>query len=414
MRAHRRFWQREILAVFYLSSVDNSIRSWLQDMAEQIQIVKQSDLTVVNRSWKHLEMFKHHTRILSDTLLRSAPVNPDSVWIVMRHGSDTTVNVMEVPHLMETKWGQDELWNLSLLPFSTSSKYYVTGCVPTAVAQSLYYYHHYLGCPSGLYHSVSILSMNPHIEWFFDHNTMQYISQNYGDTTSISRLDYQSASSRWDLMPLDSLSAIANLSGAGYVSDLMIDIGNRLNAHYSDNMTSVYFLPNTIETDFSRCNIDYQFSLYNSAIRDTVFSNLLNSRPVMVQAAPPWTNSGHLWVIDGCYHKETTVRNTYSYHYISYEDFRLGHIPSLGVLEDWFISLQDLRRFYPNAPRRFDQIITTDHERFFRMNWGYNGRYDDGYYACGINDNWESNVTYSNNKAVYYNLFPSTSFVYKP
>lgn len=59
-------------------------------MAEQIQIVKQSDLTVVNRSWKHLEMFKHHTRILSDTLLRSAPVNPDSVWIVMRHGSDTT------------------------------------------------------------------------------------------------------------------------------------------------------------------------------------------------------------------------------------------------------------------------------------------------------------------------------------
>ena len=398
---------------FDLSARDNTnLQFWLQDMADQILAVKQSDIVEIDHSWKQLDLFKRHPRVPIDSLYRSSPVNTDSIWIVVLHSSDTTTHViLDVPHLLETKWGQGEPWNMALLPFCTDGKYYVTGCVPTAIAQIMYYYHHLLGRPSGLYHSMSILSMTPHIEWYYDPYLDKLLPWDLGDTTSVSRMDYQSATSRWDLMPLDSLSAVADLTGAGYVSDLMIDIGNRLNAHYFHKNTSVSPMSGTLEMDLSRSNLDYSFGLYNNAIRDSVFSNLLNSRPVMVQAQPQGSTGGHCWIIDGGYHSETTVTNTYTYHYVSLEDGSDWPSPSSGVIVDWFISLQELNWFYPHAPQQYDQVISTFHERFFRMNWGYDGRDDDGCYSCGINDNWHS---YSTNKSIYYNLLPSTSFEYVP
>lgn len=394
---------------FDLSARGNpNVQVWLQDMANQIHAVKQSNMEVIDHSWEQLDLFKRHARISIDTLHRSLPNNADSVWIVMLHRSDTTENVLDVPHLLETKWGQGDPWNMLLDPFYSGFFAYLTGAIPTALAQVLYYYHFMLGRPSGLYHSISILSMNPYYEQE-PHPDLGYILVEKGKTTSVSRSSYQSISSRWDSMPLNYSEGVSNTTGSGYVSELMIDIGNRLLAIYKDNETVVPSIPFSSFVDMSRCNVEYDMDLYSYAIRDSIFLNLSNSRPVIVTASS--SDNDHAWVIDGCYHKETTVRNTYTYHYVSYSDFQNGNIPSLGVLVDWFISLQDLRWFYPNAPTSFDQVTETHHNRYFRMNWGVNGYLDDGVYSCNALESWGA---FSMNRVVYYNIIPSISFEYAP
>lgn len=394
---------------FNLSARNNSnIQFWLQDMADQIHAVKQSNIEVIDRSWGKLDLFKHHSRIPIDTLSRSVPNNADSVWIVMLHRSDTTESVLDVPHLLETKWGQMDPWNMLLDPFYSGFFAYLTGAIPTAIAQVLYYFHDKLGRPSGLYHSINLLSMNPYYEQE-PGPEFGFILVEKGKTTSVARSDYQSISSRWDSMPLNYTAGISNTIGAGYVSELMIDIGNRLLAIYKDNETTIPTYPFSSYVDLSKCNIEYDWGLYNYSIRDSIFLNLSDCRPVIVTATS--AANDHAWVIDGYYHKETTVRNTYTYHYISYSDFQNGIIPSLGVLVDWFISLQELRRFYPNAPKGFDKVTETHHNRYFRMNWGCNGNLDDGVYSCNALESWGA---FSMNRAVYYNLMPSINFEYAP
>ncbi len=394
---------------FDLSARDNSnVQFWLQDMADQILAVKQSDIVEIDYSWKQLDLFKPRSRVPTDTLYRSSPVNADSVWIVMRHSSDTTEDILDIPHLLETHWGQFYPWDRLLSPFNSGMITYVTGSFPTAIAQILYYYHNMLGQPAGLYHSISILSMYPNYVLELDpENGLHYVE--HGKHTSVSRSDYYNVSSRWEEMPLDYLESVSNMNGASYVSELMIDIGNRLDAVYDDFVTSVLNFSSTSYVDLSKCNIEYDWDLYSSSIRDSIFLNLSNSRPVIVTAQS--ANSDNAWVIDGCYHKKTTIRETYSYHHISYADFIDGIRPSSGVFVDWFISLQELNWFYPNAPLSYDQVTRIYHDRFFRMNWGASGNPDDGLYSCNPLESWNG---YTENGAIYYNLLPSTSFEFEP
>lgn len=393
---------------FDISANNNpNVRFWLNDIAKQVNLVKHSSIEKVDDSWRQMEQFKRSSRIPLDSLHRSLPNNPDSVWVVIRHQSDTTIQYFyDVPHLLTTKWGQDEPWNMALAPFSSTNMHYITGCVPTAIAQILYYFHHFQGQPSGLYHSISIQSMNPYNEWIYDPNTQTFVWAQTGDTSSISRQSYCDNSPLWDAMPLDSVAAVSNSVGAGYVSDLMIDLGNRLTAIYRNSLTDVYSMSNTLEIDLSRCNLDYDWSLYNEAIRDSVVSNLTNARPVIVTGSN--YQGGHAWIIDGGYHKKTTIQETFTYHHIPRSELGEAMHPSLGVFVDWFISLQDLHWFYPNAPKSFDRITTTWPERYFRMNWGYDGHYDDGVYSCDVGGDWGFNT----DKAIYYNLIPSASFEY--
>lgn len=218
-------------------------------------------------------------------------------------------------------------------------------------------------------------------------------------------------------MPQDSLSGTSNLVGAGYVSDLMLDIGNRLGAIYSGEGTGMSAFLNSGALDLSRCNIEYDWGPYSVAVRDSVFSNLVDSRPVMVMAYLTDMDMGHAWVIDGAYHKTTTIRDYVTYRYVPYVPYveETYSNPPYEVVVDWFISLQEMNWFYPNAPTTPDLITTVLHDRFYRMNWGYNGRYDDGYYSCSPIEDWVAGPdTYSWNKKIYYNLSPSTSFTYNP
>ena len=127
---------------FDLSVGNNAnVRLWLNDIAEQISIIKHSDITEVDNSWKQIDRFKRPLRVPTDTSHRSLPANADSVWIVLLQSSDTTeITYFDIPHLLETKWGQWYPWNISLPYYGIG--YYPTGSVPTAVAQVLYYFHH--------------------------------------------------------------------------------------------------------------------------------------------------------------------------------------------------------------------------------------------------------------------------------
>lgn len=377
---------------------------WLDDIATQILSLKTSNNQTMDASWgsvgrKHLSLFR-------EAKLRSDPVNPDSVWVVLLEQSDTTESIQtNVPHLMATKWGQESPWNNNC-PKNNNMESYFTGCVPTAVSQLLYYYHFLSNSPSGLYHSISILSTQPYYSQVYNPMSGEYVQVYLGETTNLSRAEYCDSCSRWDMMPLDSLSAASNTAGASYVSDLMVDVGNRLNAVYSNSATTVFPMPNSLQIDLSPCNINYSWTLYNSALKTTtVFLNLENAQPVLVTATDVMQN-GHAWVIDGGYRKQTIIHNYYSYHYVPYD--LIDYYSQSSVYVEFFISLQDLQHFYPNAPR---VIKYTDsyRERYFLMNWGYDGYLDDGHYSCSINDNWD---VFSESKSIYYNITPSSSFMY--
>ena len=224
---------------------------------------------------------------------------------------------------------------------------YFTGCVPTAVSQLLYYYHFLSNSPSGLYHSISILSTQPYYSQVYNPMSGEYVQVYLGETTNLSRAEYCDSCSRWDMMPLDSLSAASNTAGASYVSDLMVDVGNRLNAVYSNSATTVFPMPNSLQIDLSPCNINYSWTLYNSALKTpTVFLNLENAQPVLVTATDVMQN-GHAWVIDGGYRKQTIIHNYYSYHYVPYD--LIDYYSQSSAYVEFFISLQDLQHLFSQS-----------------------------------------------------------------
>lgn len=378
---------------------------WLEDIANQILSLKASRNQTMDVSWGAVG--RKQRSLFQQSLFRSAPVNPDSVWVVFLEQSDTSVSLQtNVPHLLATKWGQGNPWNIKC-PIKSNSKPYLTGCVPTAVSQLLYYFHSSCARPSGLYHSIGILSTQPYYLQQYNPFTGTLEQVYIGITTNVSRSDYCDSCSRWELMPLDSISAASNMSGASFVSDLMVDIGNRLAAVYSDGATRVFPMPNSLQMDLSSCNFSYGWTQYNSAFKtNIVFLNIENAKPVLVTAQDSLQN-GHAWIIDGGYQKRTVIHNYYSYQKVPYDTMieYYSHIPSFV---EFFISLQDLQHFYPNAPLVLD-YSDTYLERYFLMNWGLDGYMDDGHYSCSISDNWD---VFSDSKSIYYNISPFESFMY--
>ena len=141
--------------------------------------------------------------------------------------------------------------------------------------------------------------------------------------------------------------------------------------------------------------------------------NLLNNRPVLVSATTePNSTDGHMWIIDGVYNHETIVTDYYVYVHTLYDNLEDCENHPYWDFIEWFITLPQLQQFYPNAPRYYDGVeVQHSREQYFLMNWGYNGRYDEGYYSYGISDSWVSNDTYANNKSIYYNIQPSSLYI---
>ena len=288
-------------------------------------------------------------------------------------GTPTETDI--VPHLIQTKWGQGIPWN-SKCPYDISAgrKCYL-GCTATAIGQLLYYLHYNIGKPTGLYHDVGC--------------TKTSVS---GKTTDIGfyRNNFQSNSARWDEMAIDS---IGNSTSISHASDLMLDIGNRMGMNYSGTGSGAWPKVNELYTYY---NVSCQKSDYNY---NYVKTDIIGDTPVIIVAYDSSDhNKGHTWLIDGLH---TTTRNyTYTKKFYYDEDWYM--------FNEYYDTWDEVRQHYFGMIQDPSEWIVMNYSidyPYLLMNWGYDGKYDTGYYSAAASSAWNAN-TYDHlyNRTIFHNV----------
>ena len=276
-----------------------------------------------------------------------------------------------IPHLIQTKWGQSSPWNYKL-PIDLSSqeenKRCYIGCTSVAVSQMIFYLHNYLHKPNGLYHNIScnesILSKTSAI--------------------GFSRSEYVSNSTRWEQMPLDS-----NGNNISYVTDLMLDVGNRLVTKYSASGSSASVTSDKI----SYYNLSLSSSIYKESI---VRANLNSNLPVIIVASDRDNTYAHAWIIDGIRKRRSIY--TYSCH-VEYSENWQGE----PEYYDTFDAVRN--RYHINDEYDVWEENTSTTTEHYLMNWGYDGRYDEDIYTMYGPGTWVVGPnSYVKNKQIYYDF----------
>ena len=294
-----------------------------------------------------------------------------------------TDTVANKGHLLQTKWGQGSPWNVSM--YTYEGEKCAPGCAAVAVAQVLYYYHNKQNRPSGLYHSVKI-----------DKVTRYTINGRSWFDIKLKRGDFVLNSPRWEEMPLT--KGEDNPDGYKYVSDLMLDVGVRMNMKY--NVTGSSVIPDSNGYfDTSICGLSgtwAQYSAYN-ALR-AVVNSLDADNPVIV-AATDENGDGHTWIIDGYVRVERTRTRRYEW-------WPVNMIPAGTAVYEYKTTTELLQQYnyniYQGLPVYEPDGIQPDF--LFRMNWGLDDSLDnDALYSSSsyINSAW---YDFNYNKVVQYNL----------
>ena len=304
--------------------------------------------------------------------VRGLSTNP--TWTRVTINQYTTLDPVLVKEpLLETNWGQGSPWNESL-PLHHLWAYYPTGCVAVAVSQLLYYYHHVINCPSGLYHGISIAS------WNYHPSTYDYSHAYY--TTVLSRSNYQNNSIRWGQMVKDEEEYLtyypSSILGASYVSDLMVDVGNRANTKYWEDATGS---ASTIgDAQMALASFDL-LSNHDSFSSPAAFANILNEKPLLM-AGVDSTNyeipEGHAWVVDGAVKLQQVNHSIYQW----WLGYSVGAAP---YGEEMTISEAREAAFQMGYDKPEDGMIThettysSNYYYTFHMNWGHYGE-GNGYF----------------------------------
>ncbi len=271
---------------------------------------------------------------------RGGPSLDNRVVRVLDSIKRSTVTQWKRDHLLPTKWGQGYPWNASA-PYNspTLTNHCLTGCVPVAAAQVLYYLHNKFGVPSVVYGNA----------------TCSAYLQNSSDSLVLSSSDISFgslSSTHWGSMPLDNTGT----SGFDKVSALMMRLGYLYGAKYKVNSTSaVTSLATTVfPTEFSiSCDKAY---IYSNSSLNSVASSQIYSQSLPMIMSVSYTDSsnhyhGHSIVLDGYRYLEELVTYYYSYYITG---------PN-GIIMPW------------QQPDSHDTQTETETSYCVAINWGWDG-----------------------------------------
>ena len=236
-------------------------------------------------------------------------------------------------HLTITRWGQGSPWNCRS-PYSNSSlsTHCVTGCVPVAMAQLLYYLHDNNGYPT---HAYGESSTTRYIPDGVSYIVLQPQDVSFDATTYLT--------STWNNMPLSSSDSGSFAS----VSTLMTQLGLYVSAKYYTNMTSAYTssIAPALANYFSISSIGSSLIDYQ-VIADQIYSEQM---PVLLTISR--VGGAHAVLADACKEHYQTVRRLYK---------RMKPI-QVGSLE---------------FPYEYKFETSTEMtSRYLGINWGWNGAY---------------------------------------
>lgn len=363
---------------------NNGVRVWLEDTADRIRVLKANDIETKKDYSDFWSSFIDDSSVIQT---RSLDPNQDSVWIktVDVSSNPYSINAHVLP-LTTTMWGQGSPWNQKMPTIGNA--HCLTGCVAVAISQVLYYFHVKDGYPNDLWHTISIQSQN--------YCTDPYHS---GLLVTLNKSNHVNNSSRWINMPLVPLG-----SNSSYVSDLMLDIGERVNMHYGINESSVYPNSDWSLPNITNCGISNSFGSYSFA---NVENNLINAKPVIVVAwLTPNHQGGHAWVIDGCEDYVLRTVETVTYRYVAVEDI----INYNSVVARY--SNDDMLYINPYAYDGMQEVNTYyDDIKQLRMNWGHDGIGNSGYYGVLDSSDWidpYNSLNFKFSRVIHYNISTSS------
>lgn len=306
------------------------------------------------------------------------------MWVKIKYSLQKEVDTLtNVGPLLQTKWGQETPWDESM--YSEYGSKCKTGCVSVAISQVLYYFHNQRNMPTGLYHTINIKDKTVF--------TRNYVSKYL---LRLNRSDFTYNSPRWSCMPLTKEED--NSEGFQYVSDLMLDVGVRMETLYGTDLSSVP-IEGYNHFDETACGLSGTWShyTYHDAF-PAVVNSLDSGSPVFVNA---WDKDdhGHAWVIDGYVTvKEKRTRR--------YEWWPINMVPPGTAVFEYKTTSEMLTQFNYNIYQGMP-VFEPDGEyrnTKLKMNWGYDGDGDGQYAMPGSPyENWDGFI-----KEVWvgYNLTP--------
>lgn len=371
-----------------IGSLDNpGVKVWLMDLAETIATIKEFGIDEYNQDLVNMwNLIRAITRESKEISMQQRDTSSDRIWIKYTETTTSTIVDANVNHLLSTKWGQSFPWNITFPEdpnaLNVDDTRFPTGCVPTAISQVLYYFHNYTGYPNDLWHNISVCSISGN-----DPYTITLTKSNH--TVNSTRWYDMSLAAPLLLTPAD--TANISVTGYRYVSDLMLDIGERMNAEYSMGGTGADLF---YSWHLNPCGINCQAGYYDYSI---VKSNLLNSKPIIIIASSNSVGASHAWVIDGCYDRTltTTVTSHYYYYHPGY-----SYPPYVTYLTESEVLAQ-----YPNAYDGFSVVESSTEAKtqYLLMNFGWSGEYNYGHYSI-LNNNTDWALGLNQNKRIFYNI----------
>ena len=311
--------------------------------------------------------------------------NLDYYWVRLPIDPLFSQDTSGVDHLLQTKWGQGEPWNYKC-PIDSiyNPNEHITcptGCVAVAISQILYYLHFNIGWPLALYHTIVP-------DYYYSYHYIGGGLYRYYYFNNLQRLDAVSPSPRWNAMALDKGDGTQTLA-TEYVGDLMIDVGQVTDMKYHFWGSGTVELPE----HFSYFGINCYQGLYAF---NTVKEQLLDEQPVLISGSDGTT--GHAWVIDGYRQEIDTTQNRYQWLLIPPDS--LSYYPNINY--DYVLTEQQKQSRYPNI-QEFDieyENPTVVRRDYLRMNWGWDGEYDQGNYMLYPNYYSNSIPAWSNGNDV--------------
>lgn len=361
-----------------LRTIDNpGVKIWFEDLSDRLRAIK--NIMVSDYNEKNLLFWRNilsnydkepvQTRFLDPT--DTSEIGSGYRWVRIYQGtvsSDTYIDV--IPHLLDTKWGQRNPWNIGY-PYNPNNPAQVvpTGCTAVAMAQVIYHSHYRLGKPSWLKHGSTVSGTVP--------NNYYYVP---GQVVS--------NSPRWDDMPLN-----ATGSNTNYVGSLMADVGYVTNMQYGLGGSGAW--PSISAFNYFDINC-LESTTFNTS---TVNTSLQSGSPVIIVAFADSVN-GHTWVIDGKTTRQRNITDTYEWVLISH----LPNFPSFNEPGWTYYTQAEAMAHDPDLySGKIENVLTTVCYDFWRMNWGYDGQYDTGYYDPL--SGWTANgYTFKYNKHIWYNF----------
>lgn len=280
---------------------------------------------------------------------RSQFPHDDDDWPYSRVEHYYTYEIQD--HLTQTKWGQNNPWNVYAPRLDTSLTIKsLTGCAMVAAAQFLYFHHN---------------SFSKTYQYYAAKNSVLVHRDGFLQLSENDILHSQTNGNYWSLMAKDSTE-----SGVSYVSSLMIELGYHFQAKYKWDETSAQtskvltVLPALYGVSVDSSSDSTQFK---RLLRNEIY---LLQHPVIARLSGNSGNDRHAVVIDGM----NRMIETYDYY--------RGRDSGLPVPGD--------------EPDIIWQLVSSE-----SYDW---------YYMVAINWGWDGNGDSNNDgNTIWYSLFSNWS-----